>query len=556
VPRLRPVLTLLALSLLTFVLGLGRQAITDSDEAFYAEAAREMVESGDWLTPHFDYENRWEKPALYYWLSAATYRVAGPGELTARLWSALSGVGLVLLTWAIARRFEDAPSSAWLAGAIVATCYGYFAIARAALPDLPLAFCITLGIAAVLRAVDADPVSRPQRRWWALAGLAAGLGFLVKGPIALVVPALVLLPIWWRERRTVHVSPGGVFVATVVFALVGLPWYVMMTLEHGRAYLQSFFVGDNIERFATRRFNDPRTLLFYVPVVIGGMLPWSAYLVALVGTDLVDAVRGRRRPSKAEWRLLLWVAGPLLFFTASVGKQPRYILPILPPLAILLARMLAARLERGAAATGGEGLALRIATWISAATFAGLALLLFRARPIFIAAHPAATMIGVAALALSAGALAHLALTRAWRRVPVTMSAAAVTLLLSVQFGALAGVRPEAAEQMASLVFAHRHANEPVAEYQVFVRNLVYYTGFKHVRLFTEGNAVDFMRSPERVLLVVRASDLPALEAQVGTPLRPLGEVDYLNTANIRIPTLLFPDRARDVEKVLLVTNR
>src|ERR1044071_5208502 len=142
-----------------------------------------MVESGDWLTPHFDYENRWEKPALYYWLTAATSVVAGPSEFAARLWSALSCVGLVLLTWAIARAMQQGEAGAWLAGAIVATCYGYFAIARSALPDLPLAFCITLGVFAVLRAVDADRASRTQIRWWAVAGLAAGLGFLVKGPI-------------------------------------------------------------------------------------------------------------------------------------------------------------------------------------------------------------------------------------------------------------------------------------------------------------------------------------------------------------------------------------
>src|SRR4051812_10079728 len=100
----RPVLTLLILSLLTFFLGLGRQAITDADEGFYAEAAREMVESGDWLTPHFNYADRWQKPILYYWLTASTYAAAGVTEGAARFWSALSGLGLVLLTWSAARK--------------------------------------------------------------------------------------------------------------------------------------------------------------------------------------------------------------------------------------------------------------------------------------------------------------------------------------------------------------------------------------------------------------------------------------------------------------------
>src|SRR5688572_20192528 len=103
-PVRRSVLILALTSCFTFFLGLGRPAISDSDEAFYAEAAREMVEGGDWVTPRFNYEERWQKPILYYWLTAATYVVTGPSEWAARLWSALSGLGLVLLTWAAARR--------------------------------------------------------------------------------------------------------------------------------------------------------------------------------------------------------------------------------------------------------------------------------------------------------------------------------------------------------------------------------------------------------------------------------------------------------------------
>ncbi|MSO46013.1 MAG: phospholipid carrier-dependent glycosyltransferase, partial [Acidobacteria bacterium] len=186
----RSVLTLTLICSFTFFLGLGRAAISDSDEGFYAEAAREMVEGGDWLTPHFNYEERWQKPILYYWLTAATYVVAGPSEWAARWWSALAGLGLVLITWAAARRLTAREDVAWLAGAIAATSYGYVAMARLALPDLPLTFFITLAIWSAL-----------ERRW-TMTGIAVGLGFLTKGPVALVVPGIVLAPIWWRERHT------------------------------------------------------------------------------------------------------------------------------------------------------------------------------------------------------------------------------------------------------------------------------------------------------------------------------------------------------------------
>jgi len=531
------VVSLLFLSFLTFFAGLGRQAITDSDEAFYAEAAREMVESGDWLTPHFNYQDRWQKPVLYYWLTAAIYVVAGPAEWAARFWSALSGVGLVMVTWWAARVLTANETAAWLAGAIVATCYGYFAMARLALPDLPLAFCVTLCIWTTLRGR------------WALAGLAAGLGFLMKGPVALVVAGLVVIPIWWREGRLRAIEWPGVAVAAAVFALVGLPWYLAMVAEHGNAYIQSFFVGDNLERFATDRFNDPRPIWFYVPIVIGGMLPWSVFLLVLPWRSLSAVVRRERRLTGAEWQLIIWALAPLLFFTISIGKQPRYILPVLPPLAILLAQALVFRIASASRA-------LSAGTWLTAALYVALALMLWRAGPIFIHAVPALTATALVVMVAAALALAWTAARGRWTALPPVMAACAAALLLAVQFGALAGVRPEPVEQMAALVAQHRHENEPVGEYQAFVRNMVFYARFPQRELFNASVAREFINAPQRVLLVVGGADLAQLEAEAGRSLHRLGEVRYLNTANLRLRTLLAPDPSQDVDTVLLVANR
>ena len=252
-----------ALAALTFLSGLGCQAITDADEAYYAEASREMLASGDWLTPRFNFADRWQKPVLYYWLTAATYAVAGVTESAARLWSALSGLALTLTTWAVARRWRVTPDAAWLAGAIVATSFGYFAMARSALPDLPLALLVTATIAG---GPSGNRRTSAAMRWWILAGAAAGAGFLMKGPVALAVPAVVLLPIWWLERRTTRLSWSGIFAAAATSALVGLPWYVAMFATHGMPYLESFFLTDNLERFTTSRFNEPRPLWFYPAV--------------------------------------------------------------------------------------------------------------------------------------------------------------------------------------------------------------------------------------------------------------------------------------------------
>ncbi len=544
----RPVLTLVLLSCLTFFLGLGRQAITDSDEGFYAEAAREMVESGDWLTPHFNYADRWQKPVLYYWLTASTYAVAGVSEGAARFWSAMSGLGLVLLTWAAARRLTADDRAAWLAGAIVATCFGYLPMARMALPDLPLAFCITLCIWSVL-----------QERW-PLAGLAAGLGFLMKGPVALVVPALVIVPIWWKEGRLGFRTDAArtftvrdLLIAALIFAVVGLPWYVAMTLTHGTAYLQSFFVGDNLERFATERFNEPRGFWFYIPIVIGGMLPWSMYMLVLPWRSVTGVLRRQRTLTQGEWRLLLWTLVPLIFFTLSIGKQPRYILPVLPPLAILLATSITARLK--ADTTHGKA-HISVATWMTAVFYVALAVVLWRARPLFLSAHPTLSLIAVFVMGGAGLVLAGTAMSRRWQMLPAIATGCAAAVVLSAQFGALVGIRPEPVEQMAALVAAQRTQSEPVGEYQVFVRNLVFYAGFTQEELYDEARALDFLKSPQRVLLVIREADLPRLESVAGVSLTRLGEVKYLNAANLKLRTLLWPLPDQDLETVLLVTNR
>jgi 4-amino-4-deoxy-L-arabinose transferase-like glycosyltransferase len=553
----RPVLTLILLSALTLLTGLGRQAITDSDEGFYAEAAREMVETGDWLTPHYNYEYRWEKPVLYYWLAAATYVVAGASEWAARLWSALAGIGLTLVTWGIARtvRAGNAPStaaddtSAWLAGAIVATCFGYFAEARLALPDLLLAFWITLTIWSALRAGTTGRIA-----WWIVAGVGGGLGLLTKGPVALVLPVIVVLPAWWVGRKDSRVSVHGIALAIVACLAVGLPWYFAMWRVHGTHYLQVFFLENNVQRFATEQYNGLRPVWFYVPIVLGGLMPWSAYLVTFAIAAATKLAR-RRQGSNIDWPLIFWAVMPLLFYTASIGKQPRYILPVLPPLAIVISRAMLRGIRQSEDGRGGDKL-LSAATWVTAVVLAACALLLVRAQPLFIHTYAAMTWIASAAIALCTVILVWVAARHRWWALPAVLSLASAVLLLAIQFGALAGKRPEAVEEMASLVRMHRAANEPVGEYHAFVRNLVFYLRFKQVEVFDQNSARGFVESADRVLLVASADDVAALQKTTSASLRVLGSVRYMNAADVKVLTILAPDPERDIETILLVTNR
>ena len=543
----RATLLLLLLCSVTFLAGLGRPAIGDSDEAFYAEAAREMRERGDWLTPYYNYETRFQKPVLYYWLIGGTYAVAGIGEAQARLWAALSGLGLALVTAAAGRRWRDEPTGL-LAGAIVATSFGYFSIGRLSLPDLPLAFFVTLTVYATLvGTLDDHPRAT---RWLALAGAAAGGAFLTKGPVGLVVAALAILPGWWLERRRLRVPLGGALGAVAIAAVIGLPWYVAMFLAHGRAYLDSFFLGDNFERFATSRFNDPRPAWFYLPIVIGGMLPWTP-LGAAALPPLRALFQRRETVSALSLRLAMWALVPLLFFTASIGKQPRYILPILPPLALLLA----IAIRRRVVANGNRrDPVLQVPAAVIALLLATQAVLFYRARPLIVMVPTLFQLAAVAAISAAALVALASALAPRSRLVPGAITISGALLLGGLQYG-LSPAGRDPVQDMATLVGQHRTNGQTIGTHRIFVRNLIFYTGVKQTDLPSEQHVVEFLRAPTAVLCVIGADELERIAAAHTLKTRVLGEVLYFNAAAVKLRTLLGPDQARDLERVLLVTN-
>ena len=546
---------LIGICLLTFFAGLGAPAIADSDEAFYAESAREMVELGDWLTPHFNYVYRFEKPILYYWLAAGMYVVAGVSETAARLPSAIAGLGLVLMTWAAARRvFDD--RTAWLAGLVTATSFGAAAMARQALPDLPLACFITLAVWASWVAWIAPPgagAQRPNARsrtaWVALAALGAAGAVLTKGPVGLLIPAIVIGPllIWQRWTRSIPAPIRWIDlgVGMAVLILAAAPWYAAMALEHGSAYLERFFLAENFDRFTTARYNDPRPVWYYLPIVAGGLLPWSPFMLLWFSSLRRAAVTGAKRLT-ATGALVWWAAAPLCFYTLSVGKQPRYILPVLPPLAILLARTIERRIS--AQATGPL---FNVAVVLTAVLLTGIGLLLFRAQPLLAEWDPA--QVKAAAAAIVASGVMVLACLGRPARMPGLVAGAAIVVTLVTHVVVLASPGPAPVERIAARIRAERSAGETYGRHDVLHRNLIFYTRASFVELPIEAAVRDYLREPRRVLCVLPADAIPRLRA-ADVNVRSLSEVSYLNTGNLTLRTLIDP--ARDVQRIALVANQ
>lgn len=329
---------LAAATLALYLYGASGFPLADPDEARYAELAREMIERGDWLTPHLNYTKYFEKPPLVYWATALAFRVLGPSELAARLPSLLGGLVTLLLTAWLARRLYGG-ATALLATAMLAggPLFGFIAIVLTL--DMSLTACTTAALVAVWLAWSGGG----DRRWVRVAYVATALAVLVKGPVGAVLVGGATLPFLllhggWRALRP-WLDWRGVALA----ALVALPWFVLVGWVNPE-FWHFFLVDQHLHRYtASKEHGEP--IWFFVPVVLAALAPWS-FALALDPRLLRGALDPRAWAPGTRF-LALWAATILVFFSLSISKLATYALPALPPFAILGARALWWGLERG-----------------------------------------------------------------------------------------------------------------------------------------------------------------------------------------------------------------
>jgi 4-amino-4-deoxy-L-arabinose transferase-like glycosyltransferase len=319
------------------------------DEPRYADVAREMYVSGDYITPQLAGEPWFEKPVLMYWLAAIGYALFGVGEFGARFPSALAAtVSVFMIYWCGRRVFSRGVG--FSAAFIMATSVGFFALARAASMDMLLTATLTSALAFFLVALNTDD----ETRRWYLYGFYASLGFgvLAKGPVAILLPTLILgVFMLWRGTRHEWKKwhPEGILIT----GLISAPWYLAVTWVNGWEFIEVFFLNHNLQRFTSEVHGHAQPFYFYAPVLLLILFPWSF--------ALIPAIRGRY--TRSEQLTLLWALVPLVFFSLSGSKLPAYILPVLPPLALLCAR----EISRNEITWGFRvGVVLQAALWLAA----------------------------------------------------------------------------------------------------------------------------------------------------------------------------------------------
>lgn len=367
---------------------LGAIGLTGPDEPRYAWIARAMARTGDWVTPRLYGQPWFEKPILYYWTAAIGFKLHLSAEWAARLPSAFAALAAAIaIGWLAAKHYGGSTNSlsspALLAPLIFASSVAGIGFARAATPDMLFSAAIVLAMAAIATVYRHSGALRgaagsasetpppPHRDYAALAlfGAFLGLGVLAKGPAAIILAGGAVL-LWalatkqWRAAfRALHP------VAIAAFCIVALPWYLLCALRNP-GFLRVFIWQHNFERYLTPMFHHRQPFWFFGPIALLALVPWTILLwpVAREGLRLWRENSWEHSPGLF---FACWAIFPVLFFSFSDSKLPSYILPAVPPLALLCAISGIRAFERSritavgiASGIGLTWIALAVGAWV------------------------------------------------------------------------------------------------------------------------------------------------------------------------------------------------
>ena len=481
---------------LLYLPALGRPALWEPDEGRYAEIAREMVQSGDYVTPRDDWVRYFEKPPLMYWAEALAIKLLGANEFAVRLPAALFSIGQVAITCALAEVMFGA-AVGLAAAASLAFSPLFFGFSRFATLDPALSFFVTAALGCFYMAARAAPgfARGAARGWLYLAAAMMALGTLSKGPVAVVISggvALVYMVIEGRGRELVRIPWLG---CALIYVAITAPWFVLVA-RRNPDFLEFFFVHEHLQRYlsSTEHAWGP---YFFIPVTLAGMWPWIYFVPRAIAQLRRHENENRASIDRSALLLLLiWFGFVLVFFSVPRSKLGSYILPGLPPLAILAGYGLCSLCR------ANERRARRV---LSAFTLVNIGLAAV-AVPVLIAiarhhGMPALGVDGAIALgAVAGGAVAAFAVARDSRRLPYAI--AAIIVGSAAMCGTLVKARGDAAALLSYRGLARAILPEVargcvLASYHHIVQSLPFYCGTRELLVGYRGELAPGGATPD-----------------------------------------------------------
>ena len=341
-------IALLVAAAVPYVVNLGVSSIWDANEAFYAQTPREMIEAGDYVTPTFNFQLRMNKPVLSYWNVALSYRLFGISEWSERLPIALGALVIIATAYGLGHLLGGT-TAGLLAAVVLAASPRLLLLARRIIIDIH----ITMWMGLVLLFFGLSE-TRPARRrlYLSLMYCAAGFGVLTKGPVAVFLPAVVFFIYLASQKRLGDLRHMMLPTGALISLAIAAPWYYLLYREHGWDYIGAFIFGENLGRYAEAVGEQSRGVLFYLPVMLADLFPWSALIPAAIWW----AAR-RKFQDRIARLLIIWISTIVVFFSLSGTKEDLYILPIVAAEAALIGAMLSAAMEGAPAARPAAGAA-------------------------------------------------------------------------------------------------------------------------------------------------------------------------------------------------------
>ncbi len=326
------ILILCTLCLVLFFFWLGVRPLWDVDEGMHAATSKDMVLTGDWVTPKVNGENFYDKTPLYNWFAAAAFLVFGFTEFAARFPAALLGLATVLLTYAMGRRLFG-PQTALVGGVVLATSPEVIVLSRSVVHDISLTFFISLALYFFYAAFSSQ---RNRGISLVLFYIALGFAVLAKGPIGILLPGMIIGLFLLLRGRLDFLKEMAIGWGVLIFLLVAAPWYVLISIRNAD-YVSYFILKQNLGNFLSKaQARHPQPFYYYVPVFLGGMLPWSFFLPIACFRPLYKRVK---QVNDGVLFLLVWFIVIFMFFSAANSKLGTYILPAFPAAALLIGRV-------------------------------------------------------------------------------------------------------------------------------------------------------------------------------------------------------------------------
>ena len=311
-----------------------------SDEGRYAEIAREMLVTGDWVTPRYNGYKYFEKPPLQIWATASAFNIFGVGDWQARLWTALTGFLTIVFIGFTGARIYSARAG-WLAAVALASSPMWVIGGHINSLDMGLSAFLVAALCSLLLAQTSSNKTHSRNWMWACWAFMA-LATLSKGIIGVAIPGMVFavysITAWnWKIWKRLHIISGS-----ILFLAITAPWFVLIA-QRNPEFLEFFFIHEHLQRFTQTAHSRTGPIYFFLPLLLLGFLPW----IAQVPGAIAQTWRERNREFSSGWLLTCWFVVILGFFSISQSKLPGYIIPLFPALALIVGSQLDRNLGSG-----------------------------------------------------------------------------------------------------------------------------------------------------------------------------------------------------------------